>query len=396
VGKDTYHADAGLISCEALDPYPSAAEVPWDPTVAMARAFCSALANCGGFVLTTPEVSLAQGEPALSTALYCQPQTFVTGESTALTGVAFVRSLYGSCDVRIELQSTAAYFHGSISFTRGMCVRDGRGLSPHRDRSARPNRQTRRSRPKPTVVLGGITYEVGIDVFIDEADARSHSTDSSVHSMIAENGAEYFMPGSSHQARNLFRMPLAMDGYFPLYASEAAAQMASTQFGGNGQAKSVGPAAADGLPARWTLAPHSQTYFMPLDGPRLYEGDYLAPFAVDGYFPLYVNASDARKASSNGLEQSHGPGSDQGHPLFWSSGEHAVYFMPSEGPDKFYGNYSQPADGVDSLYATVLVSRASRGETAEAASARRAVAAAGLPTNSAAAAATLFAAPASR
>lgn len=396
LGPDTYHADAGLTNCVALDPYPSSAEVPWEPTVPTARTFCSALANCGGFVLTTPEAALAQGASALSTALYCQPQTFVTGESTALSGVAFVRSLYSSCDVRIELPSTAAHFHGLISFTRGMCVRDGRGLSPHRDRSAKPNAHTRRSRPKPTVLLDGTTYEVGLDVFILEADARLRSSDGLAHAMTAENGAQYFMPGVSHATRELFRMPLALDGYYPLYALEAAAQSASAQAGGNGQARSVGPGATDGVPARWTLAPHSQTYFMPVGGPTLYDGDYIAPFAVDGYFPLYTNEADAQKASSSGSAQSHGPGSDQGHPLFWSSGEHAAYFMPGEGPDKFYGNYSQPADGAASLYATVLVSRASRGETTEAASAMQAVAAAALATNSAAAAATLIAAPASR
>lgn len=396
LGPDTYRADAGLVGCAALDPYPSAAEVPWEPTVATARAFCSARANCGGFVLMTPDASAALGASASSTAAYCQPQTFEAGVSTASSGVAFVRSLYSSCDVRIELPSTVAHFHGSISFTRGMCIRDGRGLSPHRDRSARPNTQTRRSRPKPTVLVDGTAYEVGVDVFILEADARLRSTDGSVHTMTAQNGAAYFMPGGSHSSHDLFRMPVAIDGYYPLYASEAAAQFASAQAGGNGQARSFGPGATTGLPARWSLPPHSQMYFMPLDGLTLYEGDYIAPFAVDGYFPLYANEADAQKASSSGLAQSHGPSSEQGHPLFWSSGEHATYFMPSEGPEKFYGNYNQAADGAGSLYATVLVPRAARGETTESASAMQAVAAAALATNSAAAAATLFAAPASR
>merc|ERR1719375_1528485 len=163
---------------------------------------------------------------------------------------------------------------------------------------------------------------------------------------------------------------------------------------------------------------------MPSDGVhRLYYGDYVAPFAIDGYFPLYRATLDAEKASTNGLAQSHGPGSSTGHPLSWSSGVIRLYFMPAAGPQRYYGNYYEEgrcrdgrcndgrspgriADGhvphiqyslADApLYSHAAALRATSpvGEDAGSLSAAQVVAAEATPTNTAAAAATLAAAPA--
>merc|ERR1712187_367064 len=125
--------------------------------------------------------------------------------------------------------------------------------------------------------------------------------------------------------------------------------------------------------------PHTQVYYTPSDGAVLYSGDYVAPFALDGYYPLYKTIADAKKVSSDDSVQSHGPASDTGHPLFWSTGEFRLFYMPSNGPTKFYGTYGAAES---ELYSTALhASSASGGDgSVLAAAAAQAVAAQGTDT----------------
>merc|ERR1712032_1628355 len=110
----------------------------------------------------------------------------------------------------------------------------------------------------------------------------------------------------------------SLDGYYPLYNTSVAAQAASIRGSGNGQSTSLGAEHVSG-PRRWSIPPHGQTYYMPADGATLYTGDYVAPFVIDGYYPLYLSHALAQKASADGTVQTHGPGSETGHPLAWST-----------------------------------------------------------------------------
>merc|ERR1719387_3438497 len=75
------------------------------------------------------------------------------------------------------------------------------------------------------------------------------------------------------------------------------------------------------------------------------------------------------------VDQSHGPSSTTGHPLRWSSGQKRVYYMPSEGPTKYYGDYfvaeAGPPTGAD-LYGATLLPAALQGNSDVAASAAQA------------------------
>lgn len=391
---DTYLPDIGLTSCGHLDPYPAAVDLPWAPTVDEAKAFCSKRAGCGGFIYTTPAAALAQGGASLAEAAYCRPQTHLAGTASATSAIGFVRRLYASCDVRVVLPSSLSTFHGALGLVRNVCIQPSRGMSSARDRSPRPSTRHYRAAPKPMVRIDGVDYRVGEEVFIDEEAARNASADGMAHSMETSSGVEYFMPGGSHAIRDQSEKPFALDGYFPLFSTEAAAQAASTRGGGNGQAHAVGPTIPPGLPVLWTAKPCTQTYYMPSDGAVLFLGDYVAPFALDGYFPLYKTILQAQKASADGTAQNHGPGSEMGHPLSWSTGVNRIYFMPAAGPDKFYGDYVGSAAGQEPLYAAALRPTSAAGPGIAASAAAQAVAAAAMPTNTAAAAATLAAAPA--
>eukprot|EP00418_Pyrodinium_bahamense_P085059 CAMPEP_0179068970 /NCGR_PEP_ID=MMETSP0796-20121207/30269_1 /TAXON_ID=73915 /ORGANISM="Pyrodinium bahamense, Strain pbaha01" /LENGTH=203 /DNA_ID=CAMNT_0020766027 /DNA_START=170 /DNA_END=781 /DNA_ORIENTATION=+ len=187
------------------------------------------------------------------------------------------------------------------------------------------------------------------------------------------------MVGESHSLRERSEGPFALDGYYPLYTTASAAQAASVRGGGDGQAYIVGPAAELRGPAAWTLPPGTQVFHMPRTGAKLHLGDYVAPFTLDGYFPLYRERADARKASDDGRVQSHGPGSESGHPSFWSNGEHRVFYMPVMGSEKFYGSYQSrdrsailPSDD----YAGALLMMAPAGEGSAQAAAAQATAAA--------------------
>lgn len=187
-------------------------------------------------------------------------------------------------------------------------------------------------------MLDGVEYEVGRDVFINEADAQAASDDGSAHAMLATSNAVYYMPGVSHALREESEPPIALDGYYPLYNSSVAAQGASTRGGGNGLVFQVGPTSTGGVPSRWTAPPHSQSYYMPQDGVTLYMGDYVTAFALDGYYPLYLERAQAEKASTSGTAHGHGPGSETGHPLSWSTGKMAIFFMP-DAPIQYHGTY---------------------------------------------------------
>lgn len=396
-GHDTYLSDASLTSCSLLDPYPSAADMPYGPTIEQAKAFCSAKANCGGFVYTTSAAAVAQGG-SVSQAAYCRPQSFVAGTASATSGVAFVRRVYGSCDIRISINSSTSTFYGALVAARNACIRPGRGLSTAHDRRPRPRTRRYERPPKPYAELGGTRYEVGKEVFVEEAAAQNASVDGTAHVMTTASGVQYYMPGATHDTRQQSAKPIARDGWFPLYHAEASAQAASLRSGGNGQAQAVGPTTAFGLPARWAAEPQAQVYYMPTDAPgdatRLFHGDYIAPFSLDGYFPLYRSRADAEKASTSGSAQSHGPRSETGHPLAWSTGEFQVFYMPTAGPQLYYGTYVEDSEATAPLYSTKLRPNSAAGESSAASSAAQVFAAIELPANTAAAAATLAGAPA--
>lgn len=246
------------------------------------------------------------------------------------------------------------------------------------------------------IQIDGNNYEVGKDVYIDAVSAQNKSADGSTHTMITSSGITYYMPGTSHATRAQAEKPFARDGWYPLYSTEAGAQAASIRAGGNGQASSVGPTSPLGKPIKWLTPPHVQILWMPSGtSDRLYSGDYVAPFALDGYFPLYRNSADAAKASNSGSLQSHGPGSDTGHPLSWSTGERRLYYMPADGPPLFYGNYYNEslADVPFYSYKAALQAPGPVGVSAGSLSAAQVTAAEAMPTNTAAASATLAGAP---
>eukprot|EP00928_Gymnodinium_smaydae_P019488 TRINITY_DN17485_c0_g1_i1.p1 TRINITY_DN17485_c0_g1~~TRINITY_DN17485_c0_g1_i1.p1 ORF type:complete len:428 (-),score=84.95 TRINITY_DN17485_c0_g1_i1:120-1403(-) len=344
-GPDSYFADATLTSCTAIDPYPALASLPVTPTVEEAKAFCSSSSICGGFVYTTSQASQAGGGPPLAAATYCKPGTMIAGTATASSAIAYERRLYRHCDVRVTLPTSTSTFYGTVTGTRKACVTVNRGLTPARARTPLPAATRRQPQPKREVTSGGVSYVVGKDVFISPDDAQALSADGSSTHVMTSDGVSYHMFGASHGAREQYRPAIALDGYYPLYTTLEAAQAASIRGGGNGQAFEVGPASALQAPTRWSLAPHAQTYFMPTDGEKLFHGNYVAPFAFDGYFPLYLAVGDAQLASSDGSVQSHGPGSDTGHPMFWSDGQMRIFYMPAAGPERFYGTYRAAATG---------------------------------------------------
>lgn len=345
VGPDTYRGDSSLTRCSELDArFAPADEMPWNPTVEEAMAFCSARSRCGGFLYVTAAAAAAAGGQATASATYCWPQAWIAGTASFSSAVAFVRQMYSSCDLRVQLSLTVAHYHGTMSVWR-----------------------------RPPIVLDGVEYEVGRDVFILEADAQARSDDGSAHLMLAPSGAVYYMPGSSHATRDQFEPPIALDGYYPLYNSSVAAGAASTRGGGNGLSFELGPTSAGGLPARWSAAPHSQTYHMPTDGVTLYQGDHVFAFALDGYYPLYREQAQAAKASASGTARSHGPGSETGHPLAWSTGEVAMFYMP-DGGTQYHGTYLWR--GANSVLYDVMRPATTALDSTAAASAAQAVSAA--------------------
>lgn len=387
-GPHTYLADSSLVGCDVLAPSPTV--VPWNPTFDEAKTLCSSLPACGGFLYTTATASSAAGGSALATASYCQPQTFSSGTASATSAVSFVRYLYGSCDVTASLAISTSTFYGTLSGTRSVCLRPGRGLSKARDRSPKPNAVRHRTRPKMTVNLAGADYEVGKVAFRTEDEARNVSADGATHSMMTGSGITYYMAGFPHADRAQSELPFTVDGYYPLYNSAAAAEAASIRGNGNGLSTALGATQTSG-PRRWTIAPYAQTYYMPVDGATLYTGDYVAPFALDGYYPLYLESSAAQKASSDGSVQSHGPGAETGHPMSWSTGEYRVFYMPSSG-NRYYGTYQSEQPATPSpLYdfAAVLPVKATPGEGLEQAAAAQAIAAATELTITLAAASTI-------
>jgi len=104
---------------------------------------------------------------------------------------------------------------------------------------------------------------------------------------------------------------------------------------------------------------------MPDDGPQVFLGNYVAPFALDGYFPLYRARSDAEAASADGTAQAHGPGSETGHPSWWTSGRREVLYMPSAGHTRYYGTYEPLVPSPAPLYEIPLISTAERPLTTE-------------------------------
>lgn len=394
-GPDTFLPNAALTTCSLLNPYPSTASLPWNPTVDEAKEFCRQRVHCGGIVYMTAAANLAAGSANLATAAYCLPQSFVAGTSSATSGVAFVRYIYGSCDLEITLTSIFATHYGALTDIRKACVRPGRGLTAARDRAPRPRVRKYVAPPKPVVQIDGEQYQVGKDVFVDTASAQNNSADGSAHTMISAGGVYYYMPGISHATRTQAEKPFARDGWYPLYSSEAGAQAASIRGGGNGQATPVGPTSALATPIKWLSPPHVQILWMPAGtSERLYYGDHVAPFALDGYYPLYRNSTDAEKASYSGASQSHGPGSSTGNPLSWSTGETRLYYMPADGVTQYYGNYYNASLEDAPLYShtAALRARGPVGVNAVSLAAAQVVAAEAMPTNTAAAAATLAAA----
>jgi hypothetical protein len=207
--------------------------------------------------------------------------------------------------------------------------------------------------PKPQVILGSTSYAVGLEVFLSAESARIASADGSHHEVSTARGVTYYMPGASRATRDQAEKPFMRDGWYPLYKTEAGAQAASTRAGGNGLAHEVGPTSSFGLPIKWSNAPHFQNLWMPSDGSlHRFMGDYVEPFALDGYYPLYRDEASAAKVSFDGLAQSHGPGSLTGHPLSWSTGQRQLLYMPRSGHRMYYGNYSRGVNSTSQLYSS--------------------------------------------
>lgn len=350
IGPDTYVPVASLIDCIPLDPYPPLASQPWNPTVEEAVDFCSARPSCGGIVYTPAFANLVQAGVNRAIATFCRPNSFIAAGDTAdVFGIALVRYVYQGCDLRIPMEVTEKLHYGSIVFQRKVCVRLGRGFLQRHDKIRR-----QRLPPKAQVTIGDISYEVGRDVFVNAKSARSASADGSSHEVSTSSGVTYYMPGSSHATRNQAEKPFVRDRWYPLYRTKAGAQAASTRGGGNGLAHEVGPMSRSGLPLKWSTAPFFENLWMPSDGSHhRFMGDYVEPFALDGYFPLYRDEADAAKVSDNGLAQSHGPGSFTGHPLSWSTGQREVLYMPQAAQEIYYGNYSSGTDSTLRLYDVV-------------------------------------------
>jgi len=346
----TYLASQALVACEALVSPP--AIVPWDPSAAEAMEACSTLPGCGGFLLTTSAASVAGGGLALRAAQYCKPQSFTSGTADGVSAIGFVRYVYTACDLKVKLTVKTPHYHGTLSHQRSTCIRVGHGIgrAMTRDRPPRTNVVRHRSQPKKTITVTGVDYQVDRDVFRAESLAAALSADGAAHPMSTPSGI-YYMPGASHAERD---QPFALDGYFPLYESEAGAQYASIRGGGNGLATPKGPSSPSALPVRWSRAPGVQVYYFPQDGAKLYAGTYTAPFALDGYYPLYRNQADAEVASADGKAEEYGPGASLGHPLCWSNGQFRVYYMPASGFERFFGNYAPPIAEALHLYSPVL------------------------------------------
>lgn len=365
-GSDTYAADAANTTCTDVAPYPTGdttcpgCGVGDTSTIEQVIAYCSSLANCGGFIYTTSTAN--GGGNAL--ARYCTPHSFVVGTPSGTSAIGFSRLVYpDGCGMKVQMPVTLVHpdgAQGTLSFTRDACLLLGRGLTPGaRVQSPRPSAAQRRSRPVPTVTISSVEYTVGVDVFTTEAAARAASRDDTFHTMVTSDANfPYYMPGSSHALTERSEKPFALDGYYPLYVTENGAKGASD----NGLATAYGPASANAVPTIWTLAPHMQTYWLPADGATLYLGTYPTPFALDGYFPLYSTEADAQLVSSSGVAQSHGPWSSTGHPQRFSTG-YKRYYMPAAGYTKYYGDYYPgfvntslyDFSANDSLYAAVFV-----------------------------------------
>ncbi|CAK9118282.1 unnamed protein product [Durusdinium trenchii] len=369
------YLDQTFTDCTALTTF---ASPPTDASVTAAMDFCSSQSDCGGFLYASA-----------SATAFCMPQSFWSNAST--NAIAFVRHVYShGCDLRLTLEETTSTSQGILEISRPACVR----LAAHDAWRSAPTVE-RRSAPAPDVTVAGATYKEGVEIFLSEDEASSQSRDGSVHTMSDDNGVIYFMPGPSHADRSLYAQPFDLDGYFPLYETEAAAQLASTEAGGTGSAFSVGPGSNYGAPGVWSQAPADRLLWMPSDAVSLYLGDYVAPFTLDGYFPLYHTAALAAKASADSASEALGPQGERGHPRSWSTGTRDVYYMPSlPGGTKFYGSYPS-ASPVISYAAVVDVAGLGGGASVDATSAGKSVEAERNFPHTAAAAALLSAAPAS-
>jgi len=391
-GPDTYFADASFTLCSLLTPYPAASALPVQPSTSSAKTYCSSRSDCGGFIHTTVAAVQAAGgsSPFEPEAVYCQPQSFVAGTASATSGISYERKIYRSCDVSLELATATSTFYGSVSGIRKACIKLGKGLTSSADRPPLPKQSRRKApAPKPRVTISSVEYTVGVEVFITQAEAEAASADGTAHAMATASGVSYYMPGAAHVSRAQHVPPFALDGFYPLYSEEISATAASGRGGGNGQATTVGP--LYGQVNHWSIAPYSQTYYMPADGATLYLGDYVAPFELDGYYPLYAVKASAAKASSDGTVQSHGPGSDTGHPLSWSIGAIQIYYMPAAGQQRYYGAYPTTVQGI---YSTLVRPYALGGDgTSAALSAAQAVAAANQTSYWSAASTALASAP---
>lgn len=372
VGPDTYFGTSSIQGCSSLKPYPDV--VPWQPTLEDVKAFCSSRTDCGGFFYWKNH-----GGTGFPFASYCLPHSFVAG-TIDVSYLGFERRMYTEgCDLRVNVPEAVSAAYGGGS--RMACVRHAAGLSAARDIAAtKPGVSQRTTRPQPVTNIAGVWYKVGTEVFASSQAASAVSPDGLSHPMLTDAGVAYYMPGASHATRKQAVGPIDVDGYYPLYPTEVAAEAASVRGGGNGTAHAVGPAGS-GTPYRWTSPPHDQTFWMPSTGAMQFTGDHVNPVNIDGYYPLYKTNAAAQKVSSNGLASSFGPESSAGQPLAWSTGEYRVYYMPAQGPALYYGNYvpeaasSQDVIAVaSSLYVTALAPFAAAGLGPNQASAAMAIA----------------------
>ena len=66
----------------------------------------------------------------------------------------------------------------------------------------------------------------------------------------------------------------------------------------------------------------------------------VAPFTLDGYFPLYHTAALAAKASADSASEALGPQGERGHPRSWSTGTRDVW-LGQRGSRTSRGSFQQ-------------------------------------------------------
>lgn len=386
----TYLGDPLKVSCTAMVPAPLSQ--PSQPTVQEAITFCNSVTTCAGFTYLTKEANNALNGIPDPAATYCLANSFVAGSKSATSAIAYLKYVYSRCDLQVSVPTSIAGHYGTIVDTRRACVRHKQRV---RFRGDVPSEATETGSgvgklpevvlppPYRKVLIGGVEFTVGKEAFMSEAEAKAASRDGGAHTRSEDTTlTTFYIPGATTAVydEGKWHKPFGKDMYYPLYKTEAEARAASTAFGGDGLADTIGPGTSyPHGPDHWADGSYTVYYMPEWDSksplktrkyhrykPLPWFTTWVEAKSIDGYYPLYDSCAQAAAFSYDPTASdrnfncvSYGPGSEAGVPVKWSTGEHRLYYMPKShalGPITSYagthldGSTSYPSGLRSGLY----------------------------------------------